>query len=60
MKLFWLVFVLVIFSSCVGMRGPHTPYSKFAPPPAPDYEVEDSWAALPNKNDPADLVPDSL
>ena len=29
-----------------------------APPAAPDYALEDNWAALPSKEDAADIVPD--
>lgn len=38
--------------------NPGAPFEKFAPPPAPDYGDSAAWAALPFKDDFADMTPD--
>ena len=45
----------LFFSSCAFRPGAYSPTSV---PPAPDYSMAKNWAALPEKNDPADRVPD--
>ena len=39
------------------MVNPGEPFAAFTPPPAPDYETPDAWAALPGRDDTADLSP---
>jgi len=36
---------------------PGEPFEAFTPPPAPDYETPEAWAALPGRDDTADLSP---
>ena len=39
------------------MVNPGKPFAEFTPPPAPDYETPDAWAAIPGRDDTADLSP---
>src|SRR6476661_5930547 len=40
-----------------GCIRPLRDFSKYTPPPVPDYSKEDSWVALPWRHDAADTVP---
>jgi len=42
------------------MVNPGEPFAAFTPPPAPDYETPDAWAALPGRDDTADLSPPGM
>lgn len=46
---------LDIFS---GLFAPDQPFAEDEVPPAPDYANRDHWAALPDRKDNADIVPD--
>ena len=46
----------LLFSACASMK---TSYPQYTPPPAPDYSWEENWAALPFRQDYADLTPDA-
>jgi hypothetical protein len=41
------------------IRIPEKPFSEMPAPPAPDYRLDASWAALPQRRDAADVVPDN-
>jgi len=40
--------------------NPRTPYQTYVRPPAPHYEREEAWAALPGKTSRANVVPEGL
>lgn len=42
------------------MVQPGEPFMAYTPPPAPDYTKPESWAALPGRDDTADLVPPGM
>jgi len=42
---------------CVSCLKPWRNFDAYPPPPAPDYRRAENWAALPDKKDSADLVP---
>ncbi len=56
MKYILLIFSILLLSACVSMK---TSYPQYTPPPAPDYSWESNWAALPFRQDYADLTPDA-
>jgi hypothetical protein len=51
-------FFLVILLSC--SPKPSGSFLQENVPPPPNYALEDAWAALPSKNDPADIAPAGL
>ena len=51
-----LVFLLV----AAALIKPPTPFDVAKAPPAPDYANAAAWAALPDKDDPSDWVPEGL
>lgn len=66
---YWLVRVTVLAlaihtAGCLTVFAwyikPGTPFSRTAPPPAPDYTNPAFWLALPERPDEADLVPREL
>lgn len=56
MKYNILIFSTLLLSACATMK---TSYPQYTPPPAPDYSWEENWAALPFRQDYADLTPDA-
>lgn len=44
-------------SSCLKIIKPAKDFAHLAAPEAPDYRMEDNWAALPDRRDSADVVP---
>ncbi len=40
--------------------NPGKPFAEYTPPPAPDYETPDAWAAKPGRADTADLSPPGM
>lgn len=61
MRLLAYVFPLLALLTACGTSIPSaTAFSRTAAPAAPDYAQRENWAALPNKDDPADLTPDGL
>ncbi|GGG30400.1 DUF3089 domain-containing protein [Hymenobacter glacieicola] len=49
--------VLLTFASCITVLKPGKDFARKPEPEAPDYRMEDNWAALPDRRDSADLVP---
>jgi hypothetical protein len=57
-KIFLLSAAIIFFSSCGSHRYIlDSSFEKTPVPPLPDYSIENSWASLPQKNDPADSLP---
>ena len=53
-----LLFCLLPLSSCLKLLlKPNRDFERYTPPPAPDYSLASSWAALPQRCDAADAVP---
>ncbi|MCA8831636.1 DUF3089 domain-containing protein [Hymenobacter pini] len=44
-------------SSCLKILKPSHDFGRHPAPEAPDYRMEDNWAALPDRRDSADVVP---
>ncbi|GAA4368140.1 DUF3089 domain-containing protein [Hymenobacter saemangeumensis] len=44
-------------ASCINLLKPGRDFATYKPSPAPNYAMADSWAALPERRDYADLVP---
>jgi hypothetical protein len=51
--------IAILFFSCFicACFKPTKKFSRYTPPPAPDYSLEKNWAALPTVKDSADTVP---
>lgn len=47
----------LFFLAMRAQLQPDAPFAESAVPPAPDYSLEDNWAALPTKSDNADFAP---
>ncbi len=59
--LFLILFTNSIFAQEEGYKAlPPTNFEDVTPPPAPDYSNTNNWAALPSKEDSADLCPGDL
>lgn len=59
MKISHASLLLLLLSSCsIKILAPRHDFAYYQPPAAPDYAKLDSWAALPNSCDWADLVPE--
>jgi Protein of unknown function (DUF3089) len=54
-KYILLLSTLITLSACNTMK---VAYPQYTPPPAPDYSWEQNWAALPFRQDYADITPD--
>ncbi|GAB3305366.1 DUF3089 domain-containing protein [Hymenobacter tenuis] len=54
---FALLATLWPLSSCLNVIKPGKEYTRYPTPEAPDYRMEDNWAALPDRRDSADAVP---
>jgi hypothetical protein len=50
-----LGFMYLVFTS-----KPSAPFDRAAAPPAPDYSNDNNWAALPDRDDSADVVPEGV
>ncbi|MBX0291126.1 DUF3089 domain-containing protein [Hymenobacter sp. HSC-4F20] len=48
---------LLALSSCISVIKPGKDFTQAIAPEAPDYRMEDNWAALPDRRDSADAVP---
>ncbi|TAE54991.1 MAG: DUF3089 domain-containing protein [Bacteroidetes bacterium] len=48
---------LLFFTSCDDSEPPAQAFEAYEAPPAPDYAQAENWAALPEKQDSADLTP---
>ncbi len=59
MKPFLSVLLICIIYSCASIRNPRSAYSYRPVPAGPDYSLQKYWAALPDMDDPSDLLPDS-
>ncbi|RSK35276.1 DUF3089 domain-containing protein [Hymenobacter metallilatus] len=60
MRVYFLCLLLAgatSLSSCLKILRPSHAFIKSAVPEAPDYRMEDNWAALPDRRDSADRVP---
>ena len=59
-----LLIIALFFSSCFSLRqikaAMNEPFGAIASPPAPDYNLEKSWAALPNRIDNCDKTPEGF
>ena len=55
--LLWPAVGLLGLTSCLKIIKPGKDFGRYTPPPAPDYRMEDNWAALPDRRDSADVVP---
>ncbi|MEL6133655.1 MAG: DUF3089 domain-containing protein [Bacteroidota bacterium] len=53
---YWLL-LIALFASCNAPNPPKKSYVNYPIPPPPDYTQDASWAALPDREDAADLVP---
>lgn len=64
MRAYTLIFFgLCLFCSCspkIDRSFTPIPFDEFEQPAAPDYSNPNSWAALPNRHDAADSVPDGV
>lgn len=49
--------IAMIIMFIQASKPPSTPFASSPPPPAPDYSLPASWAALPDRKDNADVVP---
>lgn len=58
-RILLLIFLFFPFSEAVSQKFArlNIPFSASAKPPVPDYGAKESWAALPDMQDMADLVP---
>ncbi|MCC6411796.1 MAG: DUF3089 domain-containing protein [Saprospiraceae bacterium] len=56
----FLLFCFIVFLSACYRFKPRTAFDPAQSPPAPDYSTLGSWAAHPDKKDPADQVPCSF
>lgn len=56
------IFFLLLSTSCLRIRYsiPHNSFESYQASPEPNYSNIDTWAALPNKRDNSDLVPNNL
>ncbi|GAB2770127.1 hypothetical protein HNQ93_000435 [Hymenobacter luteus] len=52
-----LLGALLALGSCLTVIKPGKDFARVATPEAPDYRMEDNWAALPDRRDSADAVP---
>ncbi len=58
---FWKLFTLIIVAQLTSCQvHPHQAFSTSIEPDIPDYSQDQFWAALPWKEDAADLTPDGL
>src|SRR6185436_13212131 len=59
-KIFYFLLPVISLSSCSGTHDIiGASFKENSVPPAPDYNNEKYWAALPDKKDPADSVPNN-
>ncbi|UYZ62979.1 DUF3089 domain-containing protein [Hymenobacter weizhouensis] len=54
---FVLLGLPLLLGSCLGVIRPRQHFTAARLPEAPDYSMEDNWAALPDRRDSADVVP---
>ena len=53
----FLVLLVWLLSACSASKPPKRPFEAYQPSPPPDYSLETSWSALPQKDDYADDIP---